>query len=286
MYPYVSETALRHVEEKRAELGDLLRRAGPAVVLDDGVARWWTFAGGRNRPHAQVRFGIAEGWKVIADNFQLRIEGDGVGHEAVRTAAIERMASPEFWTSPTTRHAVLARLPGYRLSKFQDCLPEAMALEMVGGYLLDIEGTVRWLGGGGALWPIRVRIELQPVHEVPPRLARALTGDWTGLPDRLSVDELNVLAHMINGYRVVERHLNQEAFTPAKLRERGRWKATRPRLLAGFFFIVRGWRGLYEGPHRGDEHHREAQSLYEAVVQRLREHPEEVELVPFHGDLP
>lgn len=34
------------------------------------------------------------------------------------------------------------------LSKFQDAMPEAMALEMIGRYLLDVEGTVRWLGEG------------------------------------------------------------------------------------------------------------------------------------------
>ena len=43
------------------------------------------------------------------------------------------------------RQAVLARLPGYRLSKFQDCLPEAFALEMIESYLLDVEGTIGFL---------------------------------------------------------------------------------------------------------------------------------------------
>ena len=88
---------------------------------------------------------MAEGWKVVADNFQLRIEGDGITHESVRKA-IGKMTSPEFWAAPDTRKAVLARLPAYRLSKFQDCLPELFALEVVERYLLDVEGTVRWLG--------------------------------------------------------------------------------------------------------------------------------------------
>lgn len=39
------------------------------------------------------------------------------------------------------------RLPGYRLSKFQDCLPERYALEVIEGYLLDVERTVLWLTG-------------------------------------------------------------------------------------------------------------------------------------------
>ncbi len=36
------------------------------------------------------------------------------------------------------RKALMARLPNYRLSKFQDCLPEPFALEMVESYLLCV----------------------------------------------------------------------------------------------------------------------------------------------------
>ncbi|WP_437300230.1 DEAD/DEAH box helicase [Sorangium sp. So ce426] len=143
-YPYVDERGMKHIEEKRADLGDLLRRAGHAVQTDGSVARWWTFAGGRVNHTLKYGFEVAEGWKVVADNFQLRIEGDGIGHESVR-GTIGRMSSSAFWDAPELRQAVLARLPGYRLSKFQDCLPERFALEVVESFLLDIAGTVRWL---------------------------------------------------------------------------------------------------------------------------------------------
>ena len=92
-------------------------------------------------------FEVLEGWKVVADNFQLRIEGDGIGHESVGRA-IARMTTADFWNEADTRRAVLARLPAYRLTKFQDCLPENFALEVIETYLLDVAGTVRWLGGG------------------------------------------------------------------------------------------------------------------------------------------
>lgn len=144
-YPYVEEAAHRHIDERRDDLGKLLRRPGRALQLDGAVARWWTFAGGRVNHTLKYGFEVAEGWKAVADNFQLRIEGDGVNHESVR-AAIGRMADSRFWEAPDTRKAVLARLPNYRLSKFQDCLPERYALEVVERYLLDVAGTVRWLG--------------------------------------------------------------------------------------------------------------------------------------------
>ena len=60
------------------------------------------------------------------------------------------MTTAAFWDAPDTRKAVLARLPAYRLSKFQDCLPEAFALEVVERYLLNVEGAVHWLGGASA----------------------------------------------------------------------------------------------------------------------------------------
>ncbi|NOU34908.1 MAG: DEAD/DEAH box helicase [Polyangiaceae bacterium] len=144
-YPYVEPTAFKQIDEKRADLGALLRRPGAAIQLDGVVARWWTFAGGRINHTLKYGFDILEGWKVVADNFQLRIEGDGINHESVR-AAIGKMAQPDFWTEDSTRRALVARLPDYRLSKFQDCLPERFALEVIERYLLDVEGTVRWLG--------------------------------------------------------------------------------------------------------------------------------------------
>jgi ATP-dependent Lhr-like helicase len=143
-YPYVDDVGWKYLTAKREDLGELLRRPGRAVQLDGGIGHWWTFAGGRVNHTLKYGFEVVEGWKVVADNFQLRIEGDGVDHESVR-AAIERMCAAEFWTSPDMRRAVLARLPGYRLSKFQDCLPERFALETIGNYLLDVTGTVRWL---------------------------------------------------------------------------------------------------------------------------------------------
>jgi ATP-dependent Lhr-like helicase len=143
-YPYVDDATWAHITGRRDDLGALLRGAGPAIQLDDGAARWWTFAGGRINHTLKYGLIATEGWRAVADNFQLRIEGDGATHETVERA-IRRMASPELWAEPETQAAILARLPGYRLSKFQDCLPEAMQLEMLADFLLDVPGTVQWL---------------------------------------------------------------------------------------------------------------------------------------------
>jgi hypothetical protein len=89
---------------------------------------------------------------------------------------------------------------------------------------------------------------------------------------------------MVNGYTIAADQLGRDAFALANdlrrgFEQRGVWTGNAVELLAGFFAVVRGWRGIDDGPHDGDPNHLEAQSLYAAVRQRLRGHPEEVELV-------
>jgi hypothetical protein len=56
------------------------------------------------------------------------------------------MSEPTSWDSEKTRSEILARMPAYRLSKFQLALPERAAAEMVGTYLLDFDATHGFLG--------------------------------------------------------------------------------------------------------------------------------------------
>lgn len=134
--PYVEAGAMRAIQARRDGLGDTLKRP-LALQSDEGVLRWWTFAGGKINQTLKHALEWSQSWKVVADNFELRISGAGVSDSAVR-AAIRGMAVGEFWDRPETGRALLAKLPAYRLSKFQDALPEAFAVEMVGTYLLDV----------------------------------------------------------------------------------------------------------------------------------------------------
>lgn len=140
-YGYVEPAAMQGLQARREELGALLQRR-MALQMDGDSALWWTFAGGRINQTLKHALEWRQGWKVVADSFKLRVEGAGVSDEAVR-AAVRELGAEGFWEDPETGRALLARLPAYRLSKFQDALPEAMAVEMVGGFLLDLEGA-RW----------------------------------------------------------------------------------------------------------------------------------------------
>jgi ATP-dependent Lhr-like helicase len=143
-YPYCNQTAHQALSERRLELGDLLRRSRAPIAVDEDGAHWWTFAGGRINHTMKYALEWLGGWKVVVDNFQLRID-TGSGSEMRLQDAIDQMSEPEFWDAPETSHALINRLPPYRLSKFQQALPARLSAEMLGSFLLDTAATRLWL---------------------------------------------------------------------------------------------------------------------------------------------
>jgi len=144
-YPYLSEQAAQALREYREDFAALLQRGNALQLSNDGV-RWWTYAGGRI--NQTLRYAISEltGWKVAADNFHLKFEGDGLSQAAVMEA-LEKLANPAFWDDDELWRKIVARIPPYRFSKFQSALPPRFELELVGRYLLDLDGTRRFMLG-------------------------------------------------------------------------------------------------------------------------------------------
>jgi ATP-dependent helicase Lhr and Lhr-like helicase len=137
---YLDEKAKSALGELRADLGPLLRAAGPAVQVDaEGYAILWTFAGGRINHTLKYALEVSQGWKVVAENFFVKIAGDGVDHRSI-DAALHELLAPAFWTEERVR-AICARIPQYRLSKFQDALPDAALLEMLATFFVDVSGA-------------------------------------------------------------------------------------------------------------------------------------------------
>jgi ATP-dependent Lhr-like helicase len=145
-YPYLDDLGRGALKEQREDLGELLRRTGDAIQIDDGGAHLWTFAGGRINYTLKYAFEWLGGWKAVADNYELRIEGNGVSHATVGEV-LRKLREPGFWEDSQTELELRKRLPEYRLSKFQKVLPEKASAEMVGAYLLDVEATRGWIGG-------------------------------------------------------------------------------------------------------------------------------------------
>jgi ATP-dependent Lhr-like helicase len=143
-YPYIDENAKKALDEYRADLGNFLARKRSSIRVDNDRALWWTFAGGTINNTLKYGLQFQHDWKIVADNFKLEISGDSLG-QASLSLAIDRICDEKFWQSPATGDFIRSRLPRYRLSKFQKALPEAYSLEMIGDYLLDIPGTLRFL---------------------------------------------------------------------------------------------------------------------------------------------
>jgi ATP-dependent Lhr-like helicase len=106
---------------------------------EDKQVQWWTFAGGRINRTLKYGLECLWGWDVKADNFQITVTGEHLT-AAMFEDAIMEVINPEFWQAKATQKYLLEKLPNYRFSKFQQVLPDRYALEMVQGYLLDIDG--------------------------------------------------------------------------------------------------------------------------------------------------
>jgi ATP-dependent Lhr-like helicase len=145
-YAFLDARAKASLAEWRSELGPLLNRGVEAMQFDGDTLIWWTFAGGRVNQTLKYALEWKQGWKVVPDNFALKIEGDGLGfREVERALAVFRGAG--FWEDPELRKSLLAKVPEYRLSKFQRVLPERWQVEMVGSYLIDFAGAAAFLAG-------------------------------------------------------------------------------------------------------------------------------------------
>jgi ATP-dependent Lhr-like helicase len=179
-HSYLTDDARMMFEEYRADFAELLRRTGHAIQHDDsGHALWWTFAGGQI--NHTLKYALAEmtGWKIVADNWHLRIEGDGVSHGSVEEAIVS-LGVPAFWDDLELWRRIVAKVPPYRLSKFQPALPPRFEQEMLGRYLLDIEGTRRFILGdgvlGGAADLLRA-VLARGIPVQPPELEPEIVGD-------------------------------------------------------------------------------------------------------------
>lgn len=139
---WLHSTARTVVETER----QLFLESGALEITEDGV-HWWTYAGGKINSTLRYAVRACEPeWKVVPDNYSLKIMGEGVSLRAMDTL-ITRLSDPEFWANERLWQEIAEDLPNYRLSKFQDFMPPWVVREMVAGFLLDIEGAWRFLGG-------------------------------------------------------------------------------------------------------------------------------------------
>ncbi len=177
-YGYLSEPAAVALAQYREDFAGLLGPDRHALQGDQKSWRWWTFAGGWINQTLRHAISILTGWKVVADSFRLRFEGEHITEGEVREA-VGKLATPSIWDDLPFWFRVVANLPPYRLSKFQPALPAHYQMELVGTSLLDLAGTRAFLSASPQWTDTepqrllqRVIAELPAARAVPAPLAR------------------------------------------------------------------------------------------------------------------
>ena len=148
--PFLHPSGLAAFDELRADFDGLLESPTGSFQDDDDAILWWTFAGGRiNATLMYALRALGSDWKISSDNFRIKIKGEGLGIVALKQL-IEQLQDIEVWQNETLWQEVATGLPNFRLSKFQQVMPEWMSQEVVANFLLDLEGTWRWVSQGAA----------------------------------------------------------------------------------------------------------------------------------------
>lgn len=189
-FSYLSDSARSALADYREDFSTLLECSRHAIQLDDEGARWWTFAGGQINHTLKYALVETTGWKITADNFHLRFQGDGLTHNTVEQAILD-ISRPAFWTDMDRWPRIIERMPPYRFSKFQPALPPVYQQELIGRYLLDIDGAHRLLVGDdttdtvGLASILRTVAPPTPVFEVEEQVPRVIDGYRPRRPLRL-----------------------------------------------------------------------------------------------------
>ena len=76
--PYIDEPAQAFLNEWRQELGAVLQHSGLNISIESERLLWWTFAGGQINYTLKYGIQVQQDWKIVADNFKLKIEGSKV----------------------------------------------------------------------------------------------------------------------------------------------------------------------------------------------------------------
>jgi ATP-dependent Lhr-like helicase len=148
--PPLDDAAWAALSARREALSEVVGEGAPGWEIEGDELRWWTFAGGRiNATLRHALEAVGGDWKVIPDNFLLKVRGPDLDARRFQEA-LDLLRQPAFWEDEALWRLIAASLPNYRLSKFQPLMPPWVQQEVVARYLLDAEGARRWVAGG---WP-------------------------------------------------------------------------------------------------------------------------------------
>ncbi len=165
---YLTPEAAAALAEQRTSMAGLTDPGRGTIEVADDELRWWTFAGGRiNQTLRHALAALHSGWKIVPDNFLIKIRGEGLSRRDLEDA-ITQITEPEFWENDKLWQDIAGTLPAYRLSKFQPIMPPWVERESLARYLLDLRATWRWLTGRGLSRTPDLAVAPPPESPPPP----------------------------------------------------------------------------------------------------------------------
>lgn len=131
-------SAIRQLREEHAFLQD---GAKSLTEEADGSIKWWTFVGGRGNRLLAAALQARLGDKVTAGNDTIRFSDRAGQSQVAIRATLRELAegTPLTWTDAARWTDVSANV---RVSKFQPCLPEIVARELVARELMDVDDAL------------------------------------------------------------------------------------------------------------------------------------------------
>lgn len=140
---YLDPAARRALALLREDRGGVLAQSGMPLLPGADAVRALTYAGGRVNYTLKAVLESLHPVRVVADNFEIRVEGSAATREIVEST-VRAIAVPGYFDDVERVERLRAGLPPFRLSKFQPLLPARLAREVIGRYFLDFEGAARF----------------------------------------------------------------------------------------------------------------------------------------------
>lgn len=136
--PWWSRRTREAIAAQRAE-HDFLPSQGTCLIATPGGVRWWTFAGGAANALLAALLEQEMGDAVRASDLYLEFrEGAGQSEAGVRLQ-VARLAAADRPSLDDARAAAVRSAGASRVSKFQPCLPPAMAADLLVERLYDLD---------------------------------------------------------------------------------------------------------------------------------------------------
>lgn len=143
-YPYLNTDASNKLNQLQKSQRFLLEGKEPIIHFDGQDLTIHTYAGGFVNFTLKFALMNERNCEIITSNETIKIKKVGISGEEILDY-FHKFKNPTYWESDDLKEKLSKKFPNYRISKFQDYLPEKFSKEILGQILLDIPNTIRYL---------------------------------------------------------------------------------------------------------------------------------------------